>query len=500
MINNLKGTLDGPLLRGYSAYALAVENGFKGTVAEWLESLKGSVGYKITSLTDTPIASGTIVESVGIPVYVSDVTEYSEFGITKTGWYVFARISAEDGAVVTSETAIEGTEGYIAVPGSDHVDVAVRFGVAAVSQNVTINWGTYTETYVFKATDLAVRNLDYRSTFYVYDISEFTEWSYRQSEEATFDGTVYYTEQDGVYTQAAVIAGDPVPEETYYVHAYVLTTDETFVEGVTYYTKHTSEDDGVSYVIAEVVPGEAVTENTYYIDSYELTTDKVFTGKTYYTGHDGEYTKVGVRAGDPVPAYYEDHYFMTTDETFIEGRTYYTLQDNLYTVAEVTPGEAVPADTYYEHDYILTADETFVEGKTYYVKQDNLYTVAEVTPGEAVPAFYNHSKLTFEGMTRNITYRFNEMVDCPIEVILPEIESDGYGAWFEIQLRYKDSYSCTLVPPSDDVKAGTAATQRQTAGVNVIDLHYTDVGGAKLWTLINTHSDIPADIPADGGA
>lgn len=38
MRENLKGTLSGQLVRGYSAYTIAVQNGFQGTEKEWLES------------------------------------------------------------------------------------------------------------------------------------------------------------------------------------------------------------------------------------------------------------------------------------------------------------------------------------------------------------------------------------------------------------------------------------------------------------------------------
>ena len=63
MRDNLKGTLSGQLVRGYSAYTIAVMNGFQGTEKEWLESLKGgSTSSRITSLDDTKIAvSGTVV-------------------------------------------------------------------------------------------------------------------------------------------------------------------------------------------------------------------------------------------------------------------------------------------------------------------------------------------------------------------------------------------------------------------------------------------------------
>ena len=39
--SNLKGELSQSLARGPSAYEVAVDNGFKGTEQEWLESLKG---------------------------------------------------------------------------------------------------------------------------------------------------------------------------------------------------------------------------------------------------------------------------------------------------------------------------------------------------------------------------------------------------------------------------------------------------------------------------
>ena len=42
--SNLKGTLEGLLIRGYSAYDIARVLGFEGTEAEWLASLKGEKG------------------------------------------------------------------------------------------------------------------------------------------------------------------------------------------------------------------------------------------------------------------------------------------------------------------------------------------------------------------------------------------------------------------------------------------------------------------------
>ena len=278
-------------------------------------------GSRVTSLTQTPLASVSVIESVGIPVYVNNVSQYAAYGITETGWYTFARIAAKKGVVVTAQTTVTGADGSIVTAGADHVDVAVRFEVAAASKTVSVIWnGSEADTFVFKATDLAVRNLDYRSTFYVYDISDYVTWSYA----------------------------------------------------------------------------------------------------------------------------------LTTDTTFAEGKQYYTESGGVYTPAEVTTGANIPANTY-----------------------------------------YNHSKLTFSGMIRNVTYRLNEIVDCPIEIVLPAVPDDGYGAWFEIQMQFSGSSSITLLPPDATVKIGTASTQGQTAGINVVDLTYSDVNGVKIWTLLNTHTNIP---------
>lgn len=275
---------------------------------------------RIASLDDTPIAGGQVLEIIGIPAYVSDVSEYADYGLTEKGWYAFARVTAKGETTVSQETTVAGAAGYAAQIGEKYVDVAVRFDTTAQSQTVTIYWGPYTDSFVFKASDLAVRNLDYRVTFYVYDITPYVAWTYA----------------------------------------------------------------------------------------------------------------------------------LTADTTFAANKKYYTKDGDVYTLASVAAGEAVPADTY-----------------------------------------YNHSKVHFEGMASNVTYRLDEMVDCPIEIVLPEIADDGHGAWFEIQMRYNGSYSCTLLPPTG-VKIGTATTQAQSAGMNTIDLQYTNVDGVKMWTLLNTHSNIPA--------
>ncbi len=362
---------------------------------------------RVATLDNTTLTPD-VIEAAGIPVYVRDVTTYPEFNLTQKGWYAFARIAANDGVTVGEDTTVTGAAGSIAVAGADHVDVAVLFDVASVSVPVVIAWDAdNVDTVIFKATDLAVRNLDYRVTFYVYDIEDkdhnYSKWEYTPATDATFDAKkYYYTESDGVYTLAEVTAEDPVPT-----------------------------------------------------------------------------------------VYYEDAYALTADETFVSGKTYYTLADGVYTVATVTEGEAVTADTYYEHSYVITKDTAFADGKTYYTKSGTAYEEATVTAGDTVPTvYYVHSKVTFEGMTRNITYVCNTPIDCPVTFNLPEIEDDQHGAWFEIRFYHTGSYSSTLVVP-EGVKVATEHTQPETAGFNSVDLHYSAINGVKVWRFLNTHSTLP---------
>jgi len=371
----------------------------------------GGRNRRVTSLTATTLATGYVVDAVGIPVYLEadDLDDYADYGLTDTGWYVFARITAPEGVTVTAETTVTGADGAIIEAGADHVDVAIRFGVTAEARVVNVSWGTEAEdeSFVFKATDLSINNLDYRVTFYVYEAAPFAQWSYALTTDTTFsEGKNYYTEADGVYTLAEV-----------QTKAYALTADTTFQQGKTYYTK-----DGDTYTAATVTVGDPVTPETYYEQSTV-----------------------------PVPAYY----VQTGEET-------------------------------YER-----ATGSFTDGVTYYTYDGTTYTAAEVTTGAAIPAYYTHSKVTLAGMTPNITYRLNEIVDCPMEFILPAVEDETHGCWFEIRCRHAGEYSMTPVMPSDDVKLATEHTQKETAGFNTITLHYSVIDGIKLWRFLNTHSSIP---------
>lgn len=406
---------------------------------------------RIQSLDNTVLANGSVIEVIGIPRYLEDVTAYTAYGLTESGWYCFARITSRDGSKVDANTTVTGDAGHIMLEGAEYIDVAVKFDVAAMKQRVVIDWGTYEDDIVFSASDLAIRNLDYRVTMYLYDISPYTTWEYAFTADTAFVADKKYFTKSGDAYEAAEV-------ETI---AYQLTADETFQEGKTYYTKN-----GTEYTAAEVTAGEAVTANTYY-----------------------EQTTV------PVPAYYvQTHpYALTTDATFQDGVTYYTKgEDDEYTAAEVTVGEAVPADTYYVQTTAYEQVEgVFQDGVTYYTKSGSEYVEATVTTGASIPAYYNHSKVVFSGMARNVTYMLDEVVDCPQEYVLPEIEDDTHGCWYEIRLRHSGSFSSTLQVP-EGVKVATEHTQAETAGINMIDLHYSNVGGVKLWRFLNTHSTIPA--------
>ena len=319
---------------------------------------------RVTSLDETALAPGNAIEAVGIPVYVQDVSQYAAYGITATGWYVFARIAAPAGEAVTAGTTIIGAAGYIATVGGDHIDLAVRFDTTAQSVPVTIAWGNVTDRFIFKASDLAARNLDYRTTYYVYDIEPFITWT------------------------------------------WAMTTDTTFQENKAYYTK----DENDVYTLAQVE------------------------------------TKA---------------YALTADTTFQAGKTYYTKDGDTYTAATVTVGDPVTPETYYEQSSVPVPENTY----------------------------YNHSKLRFEGMTRNISYRLNTPIDCPIEIVLPEIPDDGYGCWFEIQVRALGGFSITPEVP-EGVRLASNTLAWTAKGIYYLDMHYANVAGLKLWRCVRTSFNV----------
>lgn len=270
---------------------------------------------RITPLFDSTIGNGIVVETIGTPKFISseNFSNYAQYNINTEGWYSFIRIHSKKNIVITDNFSISGTNTYI-VPkkGSNYVDVAVDFGVTAESKIIVINWGEEQETFVFKATDLAIRNLDYRVTFYLYDIADYTEWE------------------------------------------YALTTDETFVNNKKYYIKN-----GNNYELATVTPEETVAENTYY----------------------------------------------------------------------------------------------------------------------------NHSKVIFKNFTKNVSYCC-DYIDCPIEIYLPEVDDENYGAWFEIQTELDTARSITIIP-SDNTKVSGTGVANPKAGINIINFQFHKPTKTWLPTVTN---------------
>ena len=72
MANNAHLEMQLNTYRGYSAYELAVKNGFSGTVEDWLESLKGMDG-QTTSVNGVAQENGNVsLTGANIPVSASD--------------------------------------------------------------------------------------------------------------------------------------------------------------------------------------------------------------------------------------------------------------------------------------------------------------------------------------------------------------------------------------------------------------------------------------------
>ena len=85
--NVLRGKLNGlKTIHGYSAYEVAVINGFSGTEKEWLESLRGG-GGGAARISEIHLPSGNWVSegaNLHSQVVDVDVTENSQVDITPT--------------------------------------------------------------------------------------------------------------------------------------------------------------------------------------------------------------------------------------------------------------------------------------------------------------------------------------------------------------------------------------------------------------------------------
>ena len=95
------------------AYGVAVKNGFKGTVEEWLESLRGPSGY-------TP------------DVKVKTVSSYiPATGVTKNGVEIYVTTINDDGTLTrNSATVWDGQDGETPVKGKDYFTEAEKNEIA----------------------------------------------------------------------------------------------------------------------------------------------------------------------------------------------------------------------------------------------------------------------------------------------------------------------------------------------------------------------------------
>lgn len=82
----LKGNLANPHLRGYSAYEVAVQNGFEGTEKEWLESLKGSSDAEVTVKSITDALNYMPADLEDVEKLSKDVEELKEKEVDLTGY------------------------------------------------------------------------------------------------------------------------------------------------------------------------------------------------------------------------------------------------------------------------------------------------------------------------------------------------------------------------------------------------------------------------------
>ena len=55
---------------------------------------------RVTSLDSTLLGNGTVIEAIGIPQYVDDVTDYAEYSMTDPGWYLFVRVAGKTGEYI----------------------------------------------------------------------------------------------------------------------------------------------------------------------------------------------------------------------------------------------------------------------------------------------------------------------------------------------------------------------------------------------------------------
>ena len=84
---NIKGSISSLSIYHADAYKIAVENGFEGTVEEWLASLKGAKGDKGDAYVINEADKVEIIEKLRVEV-LGDIRTYLDEIIAKQNSYI----------------------------------------------------------------------------------------------------------------------------------------------------------------------------------------------------------------------------------------------------------------------------------------------------------------------------------------------------------------------------------------------------------------------------
>lgn len=219
---------------------------------------------------------------------------------------------------------------------------------------------------VYKAATVTVGDAVQENTYY-----ELNDNVYSLTTDTTFEeGKTYYLYSGTNYVNASYNVGDEITGEVYSPsYEYTKTEDTIFSNSKAYYVLLT--DNKYYYSQAKVTVGDTVTSDKYYVlndnNEYVLTTDETFVeGTTYYvksTFVAGEYVMAeDINRGDSPTGLYElidNEYVLTTDTIAINGKTYYQRGKMQYTLIENVNGVDAANITIFYTNKTIDSKETF---------------------------------------------------------------------------------------------------------------------------------------------
>lgn len=143
---SISGALSNPILRGYSAYAIAVMHGFEGTEAEWLDSLKPKNG--VDYFIDKDEIIGTVENDLS-DVFVKKKEGYSLISLLDIAKLtnISERANRVEPSTINGNILIDGKEVqvYNALPLDDSEYIKNEDQVRLWSGGAADTWG-YDET------------------------------------------------------------------------------------------------------------------------------------------------------------------------------------------------------------------------------------------------------------------------------------------------------------------------------------------------------------------